>query len=343
MRMRGFGARIGTLVVIFGMTLAVTSTDAATPDAASWQQAVSALTIPAAGCFTAQFPVVAWRAVSCQKAPDIPLAPASQGAPASTVGNGLDYSATTSGPLFKMVKGSFPSVSAGTTEKGIDPVDGTTWANAFSLQLNSSFFSGSPACKGAAVPKQCQAWQQFALTTSPDPGDSPFLFMQYWLIDYSNPCPAGWFTFDVDCYTNSNATSFPALKASQLSTVSLEGSAKAGGSDKDILTTGTTDYAVSASDSVVDLAPNWNTAEFGLFGDGNGTGAKFSTGTTIKVMTETSNGTKLAPSCSLEGFTGETNNLSLVKTPKSARGSSPAIVSEQSNTGTKPASCQTSP
>jgi hypothetical protein len=328
---------------MFGLTLAATSTDAATPDAASWQQAMSALTVPAAGCFTAHYPAVSWRAVSCQKAPEIPLAPATQGAPTSTVGDGTDYSATTSGPLFKKVKGSFPSVSAGTTEKGIDPVDGTTWANTFSLQLNSSFFSGSPACSSASIPSQCRAWQQFVLTTSPDPADSPFVFMQYWLINYSNTCPAGWFTYSVDCYTNSNATSFPALTASQLSTISLAGTAKAGGSDQVILTTGTTDYAVSNSDSEVHLAANWNTAEFGLFGDGNATGATFSAGTTIKVMTATSNGTKLAPSCSLEGFTGETNNLRLVKTPKSARGSSPAIVSEQSNTGTKPASCQTSP
>lgn len=342
MKMRGLGAVAGTLVVMFAMTLTVTSTDAATPDADSWQQAVSALTVPAAGCFTAQFPVVAWRAVSCQKAPEIPLAPASHGAPASSVGDGVDYSATTSGPKFKKVTGSFPSVSAGATEQGIDPVDGNPKANTFSLQLNSSFFSGSPACKTAAVPKQCQAWQQFVSTTSPDP-EAVALFMQYWLIDYSNPCPAGWFTYSTDCYTNSNATSFPALKASQLSTVSLGGTAKADGSDEVILTTATKDYAVSASDSKVDLAPNWNTAEFGLFGDGNGTAATFSAGTTMEVMTATSNGTKLAPSCVVEGFTGETNNLKLVKTPKSAGGSSPAIVSEQSNTKTKPASCVTSP
>jgi hypothetical protein len=170
-----------------------------------------------------------------------------------------------------------------------------------------------------------------------------FLFMQYWLINFKNTCPSGWASFGTDCFTNSNAINPPALTASQLRTVSLEGTAKAGGSDHAILTTGTTDFSVSNSDNVVDLAANWNAAEFGVFGDGNGTSATFSAGTTMQVETATSNGTTLAPSCAMEGFTGETNNLNLVKTPKSAGVSSPAVVSEQSNTLKTAASCLTSP
>src|ERR1700722_2084722 len=262
---------------MLGMAFAVTPAGAATPSTASWQQAVSALPVPAAGCFTADFPVAAWHAVSCHQGPEVPFGPASAGGPASTIGNGVDYSATSSGGLLRNATGSFPSVSAGTTEKGIVPISGSPKeANTFSLQLNSSFFSGSPACSTAAKPSKCLGWQQFVLSTDPDPNEPVFLFMQYWLINYKNPCPSSWFTYGTDCYTNSKAINPPALTAAQLSTVSLKGTAKTRGSDQVILTNGTHDYSGSNSDSVVDLAAHWNTAEFGVFGDGGGSKAIFS-------------------------------------------------------------------
>jgi hypothetical protein len=317
---------------------------AAVPSVSTWQQTIRAIPVARTGCFTATYPVARWRGVSCHTAPDVPFGPAPEGNPPSTVGNGTDYSAVATGGLLTSVTGSFPSVSAGAKEKGVVPVAGApTKANTFSLQLNSSFFSGSPACAGATNPSNCLAWQQFVLSTSPDSGASPLLFMQYWLLNYGSTCPAGWFSYSGDCYTNSNATGVPAVKASQLGNVSLKGSAAKGGSDVVTLTSGGQAYAVSNADSVVKLASSWNTAEFGIYGDGDGTQAKFSAGTTVQVETATNNGTSLAPSCSLQGFTGETNNLNLVKTPKRVAGSTTAIVSEQSNVKTTSPTCVSSP
>src|SRR6202044_1511141 len=105
------------------------------------------------------------------------------------------------------------------------------------------------------------------------PADPPEAFMQYWLLNYRNTCPTGWASYSGDCYTNSPAVTTPALTAAQLKTASLEGTVSAGGSDEVILSTGKADYAVSNPDSVVDLAPFWSTAEFGVFGDGNSTNA----------------------------------------------------------------------
>lgn len=344
MRRRAAIVLSSTLVLIFTGLSAQALSDAATPSVSSWQQTVRALPLSGKGCFTATYPVAKWRGVPCHKAPDVPFGPTTAGSPPSTVGNGLDYSAVAAGGLLHSVTGSFPKVSAGTKEKGIVPVAGSPKeANTFSLQLNSSFFSGTSACSGAANPSKCQGWQQFVLTTSPDSAAPPLIFMQYWLLSYGSTCPAGWFSFSVDCYTNSDATSTPGVTASELADLSLQGSASGGGLDSGTLTLGTNAYVVSNSDSVVDLASNWNTAEFGVYGDGDGTQARFSAGTTLQVKTATNNGTTPAPSCSLEGFTGETNNLSLVKTPRRVAGSTPAIVSEQSNVLTSARTCVNSP
>ena len=330
----------GTLV---GIACIPMPSGAADPSVSSWQQAIRTLSLPATGCFTASFPVVQWRSVACHTAPDVPFAPATSTSSPSAVGDGVDYSAVSAGGLLSSVIGSFPSVSAGITEKGIVPAFGNPkMPNTFSLQLNSSFFSGSPACSGASKPKDCEGWQQFVLTTSPDSAAPPELFMQYWLINYGASCPNGWISYSPDCYKNSATVPTSALTANGLASVSLEGSASVGGKDVATLTTGANVYATTVADSVLHLASSWNTAEFGVFGDGDSTAAKFGAGTTLLVQTATDDGTTLAPSCQVEGFTGETNNLNLVKTPKKAAGSSTGIVSQQSNASTSARSCRAS-
>ncbi len=94
-------------------------------------------------------------------------------------------------------------MSTNITEKGKVGNAGSKVANAFSLQLNTQFFSGSPACSGSGNPANCLAWQQFVYAYSSGVG---LVFMQYWLINYDATCPSGWFTFSSDCYTNSNAS-----------------------------------------------------------------------------------------------------------------------------------------
>lgn len=309
---------------------------------AQWRTAIEQVRQPSAGCFHASYPVLKWHAVKCVTAPNIPLVPAplsrsARNHRADTVGDGLDYSAVVSG-LISKATGTFKDVSSGITEKGENGGSGSQVANAFSLQLNSQFFSGSPACSKSGTPTSCQAWQQFVYTY--ESRTLGYIFMQYWLINYNATCPSGWYTYSNDCYTNSNASTVSVLTAAQLASVSLTASAVSGGQDGVSMSVGSgSATSVTNADTKVDLATYWNTAEWGVYGDGGGSAANFGAGTTLQaqtVMTATNNA---APGCVEEGFTGETNNLSLTSTPALGSASSPTIATRQTNGTTGTASC----
>jgi len=129
-------------------------------------------------------------------------------------GNGDDYSAHVTGTLSK-VTGTFADVKSGITEKGQIGDTGPQVANAFTLQLNSEFFSDPPACSKAAKPPKCYGWQQFVYAFHYS-GHTNELFMQYWLIYYDTKCPSGWNTDSTGgytfCYKNSPATTYGSLQ-----------------------------------------------------------------------------------------------------------------------------------
>jgi hypothetical protein len=95
----------------------------------------------------------------------------------------------------------------------------------------------------------------------------------------------------------------------------------------------------TGNDNVVDLAPNWNTTEWNVFGDGGGGGAIFGKNTTLEAVTQLTATTSAAPSCVKEGFTAETNNLKLAATPALGAESSPTLASKQTNGSAGTASC----
>jgi hypothetical protein len=296
-----------------------------------WQAAISHLGTPGAGCYDASYPVLQWHQVRCVTAPERPLVPhvpsTSRGGPLK-VGDGHDYSAVVSG-LISSATGTFADVSPHITEKGTVGGVGSKRANEFTLQLNTQFFSGSPACAKASKPSKCLAWQQFVYET-----DVNQIFMQYWLIDYDATCPSGWYTYSGDCYTNSAAATFGggAVTAKDLASVSLTAKASSGGDDSVSLSLGTgRATTVSGKDTKVDLASNWNTTEWGVFGDGGGSEAFFGTDTTLEAVTTLTASSSGAPTCKSEGFTGETNNLTRGATPAVGSASSPTIASKQTN------------
>ena len=331
---------LAAMTVSSGSALAATRPAARTK--AQWQAAIARVPQPGSGCYRASYPVLRWHAVRCVAAPAIPLVPvprsrsARPGAP-ETVGDGTDYSAVVSGLISKAV-GTFTSVSSGITEKGQPGGSGSQTANAFSLQLNSQFFTGSPACARSGNPSGCLAWQQFVYTY--ESRSTGYIFMQYWLINYDATCPSGWFSYSSDCYTNSNAATVSTVTAAQLATVNLTGSAASGGQDGVSLSIGSGHAtSVTNSDSKIDLAAYWNTAEWGVYGDGGGSEANFGASTTLEaqtVLTATSNS---APSCVKEGFTGETSNLTLTATPALGSESSPTMATRQTNGSSGTASC----
>ena len=307
---------------------------------AQWQAAIASVPTPGTGCYHASYPALQWHAVKCVAAPKFPLAPAlpagsARRGPVATVGNGKDYSARVSGRI-SQATGTFHNVSKNISEKGIDPGTGSTVPNAFSLQINSQFISGDPACAGSGNPANCQAWQQFVYAVESGTG---FVFMQYWLINYNATCPAGWNKFSHDCFISTNASTLSPLTAKQLATLKLSGSAVSGGNDKVSLSVGGSATAVSNNDSMIHLAKFWNTTEWGVFGDGNGSAAIFGSNTTLEAQTALTATSKSAPTCVKEGFTGETNNLSLAHTPVLGSEPSPTMASKQTNGTTGTASC----
>lgn len=326
--------------VTSGSALAASQPTAKTK--AQWRADIARVRQPGSGCYHASYPVLQWHAAKCVAAPKIPLVPvprsrsAGNGAP-EIVGDGTDYSAVVSGLISRGI-GTFTNVSSGITEKGLPGGSGSQTANAFSLQLNSQFFTGSPACSKSGNPSGCQAWQQFVYTyESHTTGE---VFMQYWLINYDARCPSGWFSFSSDCYTNSNASTVSTVTAAQLATVSLTGSAASGGQDSVSLAVGSGHAtSVTNSDSKIDLAAFWNTTEWGVYGDGGGSEANFGASSTLEaqtVLTATSNS---APTCVQEGFTGETNNLKLTSTPALGSEPSPTMATKQTNGSSGTASC----
>ncbi len=305
-----------------------------------WQLAMAKVQEPATGCYHASYPALRWQAVKCMVAPKWPVAPApsgtaTRGAPA-TVGGGIDYAAQTSG-LISQATGSFQDVSPRITEQGQVDAMGAEVANAFTLQLNSQFFN-SPACAQSSNPSDCQGWQQFVYSYDADTG---LVYMQYWLIDFDATCPSGWFSFGIDCYTNSSAGTLSSpLTAGDLASVKMSGSADSGGNDGISLSVGSGQATlVTGSDSVLDLAGSWNTAEWGVFGDGGGGEAFFGSGTTLAAKTALTTASSSAPACLEEGFTAETNNLSLTSTPALGNEPSPTVVSKQTNGTSGTASC----
>jgi hypothetical protein len=335
---------LATVVLAASSVSAGTALAAPQPTAgtkAQWQGAIAHVRAPGTGCYHASYPALQWHAVKCVAAPMVPLAPALPAGSAKHAGpatgaNG-DYSAQVTG-LISQATGTFQDVSPAITEKGLPGGKGSSEvANAFSLQLNSEYFT-SPKCSGSGDPSGCQGWQQFAYTYQNK--TSGYVFMQYWLLSYDATCPTGWRPFGGDCYTNSSSTKVSAITAEQLATVNLSGSATSGGKDGVTLSVGSGQATlVTGKDTKLGLAARWNTTQWGVYGDGGGSEAYFGANTTLEAQTALTATTSSAPACVMEGFTGETNNLNLTSTPALGSEPSPTMASKQTNGTTGTASC----
>jgi hypothetical protein len=314
------------------------------PALKDWQNAMRKVRPRKIGCFKASYPSLEWQEIACTAAPSYPQRPA-RGFGPNSVGNHVDYSAEVTGArMFWDVIGSFDSVtnSSGTvTENGFADGIAPAFPDIFSLQLNTNLFPTSD-CSGATDPATCKGWQQFVYSNY-----SRVAYLQYWLHPYGpGSCPAGWTSYvppppavPVDCYrSSSRSVPVPSQIAANLGQVSLEGTVNSDGTDTVTMTTGT-DMAVRNEASVLNLAPHWQAAEFNVLGDGYGSEATFNAGTTIQVRLTVRNGTTDAPQCVMEGFTGETNNLSLVGTAAIPIQPLPTMLFTESNIPGTLASC----
>jgi hypothetical protein len=298
-----------------------------------WQRAMSQVPVPKKGCYNSAYPSREWQEVPCGQPSKFPNPPAGGPRP-NVVGNGNDISAVVSGPNISSATGSFDSVTPATVTVSGPWGGNPNAANAFTLQINSQFFS-TPACNGHAG---CVGWQQFIYSQNQCSG--PCVFMEYWLINYGASCPAGqpWIQAGNSCWFNSANNAASAVTAAQLQGTTLTGTA-AGGTDTVVLTSPGGNATATAADSVVSLEAAWNTAEFNIFGDCCSTQTNFSPGTTVVTRTRVNNGTTAAPACTTQGFTAETNNLSFGPSPPAATAPGPAVIFTASSAGGAPSNC----
>jgi hypothetical protein len=288
---------------------------------AAWRKSMARVRLPHKGCFKTSYPNTEWHEVPCTAAPERSYPPRLL----YTVGSAVDFSAVVAGHIASAT-GSFDAVNVTSENNSGSP-------DTYSLQLNSEYFV-SPACAGSANPNVCKGWQQFIYSTT-----LASAFIEYWLIDYAAPCPAGWSTVSVHCVKNSTAIPVAAEPIANLTQLSLTGTASAGGSDTLMISTSNGDLSAMYQDDELSLAQGWKLAEFGIFGDGGGSDATFNAGATMAVRTTVDDGTLSAPTCVLEGFTSETNNLNLVPPCCPYGGAFPAVVFWLSNNPGATSSC----
>lgn len=305
------------LIGAFCLTAQVASAANRIPDLAGWRDSIAKLDTPGEGCFTAAYPKLEWERIACRAAPKITRArPA--GLHPNTVGHGNDYVAKVTG-LMSLARGTFPVTANLASE--YDSRLG--YADTYSLQINSQFISGAPICAGAAVPANCQAWEQFTFNNQGATSPNPYaeINMQYWLLDYAPPhtgvrCPRGWQLFSPDCVRNSKAVYLEPPAApilfKYLSKLTMQATAVAGGNDKLVFLAASNAYSVAAKDDVIDLAQYWNAAEFNAFGFGFDSDAMINSGALIKVRVGVRDSTSTPPVCvGNSGTTGEGNNMTL--------------------------------
>ena len=200
---------------------------------------------------------------------------------------------------------------------------------AYSLQLNSnSGFSASQYCSG------CTGWEQFVFANNPANANNTIsgIFIQYWLFG-TESCPSSWTYVPggpgeaAGCYINSPMTPYKLYTVTNLTDLILEGVVGSGdeafpnGEDEVVLFSPGESTATSW-DSTLHLSQNWNTVEFNIFGEGNGTVAIFNNAATLGVLTYVSSTTAGPILCEPWGFTAEFTNFTL------AAGANPACIVE---------------
>ena len=309
-----------------------------------WSQSMHRKAAPKKGCFSADYPSTDWKEVPCGKSPEIP-APPRRGIRPAVVGNGNDIAAQAPSGHITQAIGHFENVTNVTSESGPIANTGPSIANAYTLQINTDFFTGSTACAGSPNPN-CQGWEQWVYWNTGSGSGSAS--MQYWLIGYNKNCPAGqgWHQVSIlgtSCWKNSNnAATVPSQPITNMANWTFTGTATSTG-DSVTMSTGSNAYTASG-DNVVATASAWSIAEFNIFGAGGDTSggggtATFNPGASADTRIEIIYGGTAAPACVAQGFTAEKNNLSFGPTAPAATAPGPAVIFRQSTAGGAPSNC----
>jgi len=283
----------------------------------AWRQLMARTPAPKPGCYTATYPSAILQEVPCTTAPERPY-PRAIGAGPATVGAGGsgDFSATATGGPITLATGSLNVTGVTSVSDGSGP-------NTFSLQLNTNTFK----TKLCANQQGCVGWQQFIFSNSSNcKSGGSCVFIQYWLINHTSPCPStptvagNIWNFSPatagaagGCFINGQAAPVPNQTALNFGGLILTGDASSGGQSAQVETSAGTFYKAADPGDLVAIGGNWTTAEFNLFGDCCTKLASFNTpGATVVIKTIlNSGGVVAAPTCASQSFTAESNNLIL--------------------------------
>lgn len=300
-----------------------------------WRGAISRKTMLTKGCFTAEFPSVEWREVPCVDAPTYPMAPRSGVVPL-TVGNGDDVAAQAPTGIISSTTGSFDAVTNVTSETGQIGNAGAVLPNTYTLQINTDFFVTTTCSTSPNA--GCRGWEQFVFENNPS---SHRAFIQYWLINFDGACPANFQSFPtggghnhcVQLSNTSGAVSTPPVPATNLSQVTLTGTA-ATGTDSITVTIGGVAF-MRVGDNSVNASSGWKISEFNILGDGgdsSGVGgtASFNNTAALTTRVRINYGGTAPPNCVAQGFTAEKNNLGFGPSAPVGTQPGPALIFNES-------------
>ncbi len=310
-----------------------------------WRAKIGTVPQPKKGCFTSKFPSLEWQEIACVAGPKMPLLPKAGIVP-DIVGNGDDIAAQAPSGIISSATGSFDTLTNVTSESGPIGNAGASIANAYTLQINTEFFTTTTCSTSANA--ACKGWEQFVFENN---NVSHRAFIQYWLTDFGTACPANFQFFMVgshqDCVQLSNlsgAVPTTAVPITNLGQVSLTGAASAG-ADSITMIIGGTAFSRNGDNSV-NASSGWTIAEFNIFGDGgNGSGggtASFNNTAALVTRTRINFGSNGLPICRAVGFTAEKNNLSFGPTAPVGSQPGPALIFAESIAGGAPSNCAAS-
>jgi hypothetical protein len=336
-RFTGFPAVVSASVIMSVLLLSSFATVAAentstssvpgpTSQYSAWQQAVTNLPPPSAGCYTATYPIVAWVGGESSCGPAQPMP--------ETVGNGNEHDASISSGYIGESQG---YVSSETNVNSESDNGAGTGSNYYTIQVNSNGFTCNTPDTGNI---NANCWEQF-IFRNPGSGNG-YVEIQYWLWNYvsaSGPtsCPSThtytgawteWPTPGVgpDCYSTTFTGSVGSSESPlSLTSYQVKGYADNGGYDEPVFCNGPHCNAIIVNYGVLDLAAGWTSAEWNVLGFGGGSTACFngsgsncspsgSPSVTVEQYLYNSAGTNTASSCltpTSPYFSGEENDLSL--------------------------------
>jgi hypothetical protein len=232
----------------------------------------------------------------------------------------------------------------GITESGPINNAGNPVTNAYTLQLNTNFFT-TTVCAGHVG---CLGWEQFVFENDGTSSmSSAGVYIQYWLIGYGATCPdSTWIPYFGDCYKNDSAgmLAVPTQPVSNLANLTLSGSVTATSDSVSLSIVGTPRPYMVSGDNAVLAAGGWTQSEFGVYGDAGGGMATFSSTAgsppaALTVRTRINYGGVAAPLCAATGTTGETNSLTFGTAPPMPTPPGPAVIFIADTIGGGTANC----